>query len=105
MRGPDSEPYEVTSDAWDGFDGWLNPIAEPISHVLCPCCKGLDERDGPRACLTFARVLRSELAATLSGLHGASGWCNQGEEAANTPGCLRCGDSGVVPCDEEEEAL
>jgi hypothetical protein len=99
MRGPDSVPGWVLADE--------EPEPAPILTALCPCCKGLDEAFGTRTCLTYAQVLTRELASFLSKgdvpLHGVSGWSNQGLEAANTPGCLRCGDAGVVPCDERTE--
>jgi hypothetical protein len=100
MRGPDSVPWYTL---WDEGE----PEQEPILMTVCPCCKGLDEAFGTRACLTYARVLTRELACFLSKgdvpLHGVSGWSNQGLEAANTPGCLRCGDAGVVPVGQDTE--
>ncbi len=109
MRGPESVPYEDTSDDWQDWDeyGQAQGAHAPILAVACPCCEGLDEAFGTRCCLTAARVMTRELAAFLGSgdvpLHGVSGWANRGLEAADTPGCWRCGDSGVVPCDERTE--
>jgi hypothetical protein len=97
-RGPDSEPYEVTSDDWQDWEeyGMANGGGGPILEVPCSCCKGLAHADGT-ACNHGIDFL---LAANKLGRP----W----HVLLNTPlpewpGCFICFDSGVVPCDAETE--
>jgi hypothetical protein len=95
MRGPNSLPGWVLADE--------EPPSPPILTVPCPCCRG-NGHDG-RSCKTLGLVLLKVMSAGLAGGDYRNGWINQGDEAFNTPGCVRCGDSGVVPCNPDTEEV